>query len=389
MTATASQPYDWLKSIEPELIELQDLSTTGGPEGFAWDQLSARLAERFEIDDFQVSPAMAQWRDASEVQKGLGKRLWALGFAVASLPGNAALLITEKDVSILMSSLLTKEAAAPAKLDPDFLKGFFHYLGVEMVNILGGLGLEGKNALTFLPDESPPEGPGMCLDVDITLCGLTVRGRLVAGKEMTKAWKEQFSQGGKKRLNPKIAAELEVTMHLEAGEVVLKPSELASLTPGDFLILDTCSVLPGEEKGRVVMTVSGIPIFRGMLKQDKIKVLEYPLYHKVDAAMDDNEETLDETDEDVDSDEAEGAAALGDGPSTQERAGDIPLTVAVEVGRVRMKLEKLMELQPGQLLELDVHPEEGVDLVVNGRRIGKGELLRLGEALGVRILEIG
>ena len=54
-----------------------------------------------------------------------------------------------------------------------------------------------------------------------------------------------------------------------------------------------------------------------------------------------------------------------------------------------MSIQKLMELEPGNTLELDIHPESGVDLVVNGRRIGKGELLRIGDHLGVRILDIG
>jgi len=53
-----------------------------------------------------------------------------------------------------------------------------------------------------------------------------------------------------------------------------------------------------------------------------------------------------------------------------------------------MSVKKMLELQPGNLLELDIHPENGVDLVVNGKRIAKGELIKLGEALGVRILDI-
>ena len=46
---------------------------------------------------------------------------------------------------------------------------------------------------------------------------------------------------------------------------------------------------------------------------------------------------------------------------------NIQLNVIVEVGRLQMSVQKLMELQPGNLLELDVHPENGVDLVVNGK----------------------
>lgn len=68
---------------------------------------------------------------------------------------------------------------------------------------------------------------------------------------------------------------------------------------------------------------------------------------------------------------------------------DIPLYIAVEVGRFQMTIEKMMELQPGNMLNLNIRPEDGVDLVVNGRRIGRGELLKFGETLGVRITEIG
>ena len=72
-------------------------------------------------------------------------------------------------------------------------------------------------------------------------------------------------------------------------------------------------------------------------------------------------------------------------PKTEE----IPMEVVVEVGRLQMPIKTLMELQPGNLLELNVHPESGVYLVVNGSRVAKGELLQIGETLGVRILEQG
>lgn len=68
---------------------------------------------------------------------------------------------------------------------------------------------------------------------------------------------------------------------------------------------------------------------------------------------------------------------------------EIPLSVVVEVGRLQMSLQKLTELQPGNVLELNVRPENGVDLVVNGRCVARGELLLLGDALGVRVLDIG
>lgn len=70
-------------------------------------------------------------------------------------------------------------------------------------------------------------------------------------------------------------------------------------------------------------------------------------------------------------------------------AKDIPMEIIVEVGRVRMSVQKILELQPGNMLELDIHPENSVDLVVNGQKIATAELLSLGDNLGVRIIDIG
>ena len=68
---------------------------------------------------------------------------------------------------------------------------------------------------------------------------------------------------------------------------------------------------------------------------------------------------------------------------------DIPVSLTIEVGRVCMTAKRLMALQSGNMLELDIIPENGVDLVINGKKVGKAELIRVGEKLGVRVLEIG
>lgn len=75
--------------------------------------------------------------------------------------------------------------------------------------------------------------------------------------------------------------------------------------------------------------------------------------------------------------------------SSSGKIEEIPVPLVVELGRIEITIEKLLQLQAGNLLELDVHPEDGVDLVMNGNCIGKGELYRIGDALGVRITEIG
>jgi flagellar motor switch protein FliN/FliY len=225
-----------------------------------------------------------------------------------------------------------------------------------------------------------------------------------------------------------MAEALDVIVHLEAGRVNLNLSEWKKIKIGDFLFLDTCSLDPDEDKGRVTLTINGSPYFRARIKQGSIKILEHPLYHEANTAMDDSKHTSEDEDDifsdddlNLDSDEhtgdhslaaTQGAAATKDatghdvalsGEHGSEHTGEIiaqqphtaptpleeiPLPVVIELGRIQISMKKLLELQPGNMLDLNIHPEAGVDLVVNGKRIARGELLRIGEALGVRIQEL-
>ena len=67
----------------------------------------------------------------------------------------------------------------------------------------------------------------------------------------------------------------------------------------------------------------------------------------------------------------------------------LPVTLKVELGRVEMAADKLLALSPGNLLELASRPDSPVYLTLNGQRVGKGELVMMGETLGIRILELG
>ena len=68
---------------------------------------------------------------------------------------------------------------------------------------------------------------------------------------------------------------------------------------------------------------------------------------------------------------------------------EVPLTLTVEVTRLNMNLDKVLQLSVGNLIELPVRPEQGVHLVLNGKRVAQGELVKIGEMLGVKILHIG
>lgn len=67
---------------------------------------------------------------------------------------------------------------------------------------------------------------------------------------------------------------------------------------------------------------------------------------------------------------------------------DIPVTLAVELGRTRMVIEEILQLGQGSVLELDKLAGEPLDILVQGRPIGKGEVVVVNEKLGIRLTDI-
>ena len=67
---------------------------------------------------------------------------------------------------------------------------------------------------------------------------------------------------------------------------------------------------------------------------------------------------------------------------------DIPLQVTVELGKTHKSLQEVMNLGVGSVVILDRLAGEPVDVIVNGKRIAKGEVVVIDENYGVRINEI-
>ena len=67
---------------------------------------------------------------------------------------------------------------------------------------------------------------------------------------------------------------------------------------------------------------------------------------------------------------------------------DLPVRLVFEVGRVELSLGELQRLAPGALVPLGRPLDEPLDIMANGRRLGRGTLVQIGESLGVRIVSL-
>jgi flagellar motor switch protein FliN/FliY len=67
---------------------------------------------------------------------------------------------------------------------------------------------------------------------------------------------------------------------------------------------------------------------------------------------------------------------------------DIPVEISVEIGRTKMAIGELLSLSKGSIIELNKIAGESVEIYVNERLLGKGDIVVVNERLGVRITEI-
>ena len=80
--------------------------------------------------------------------------------------------------------------------------------------------------------------------------------------------------------------------------------------------------------------------------------------------------------------------AAGDPELNIELLKDVSLRVKVELGRGKMLLRDVLRLAQGSVVELEKLASDPLEIYVNDRLVGKGEVLILNENFCVRITQI-
>jgi flagellar motor switch protein FliN len=86
--------------------------------------------------------------------------------------------------------------------------------------------------------------------------------------------------------------------------------------------------------------------------------------------------------------ELDGGAVPAEGGADLGRLQNVPVELAVEIGRTRMTIGDALALGIGSVVTVGRLAGDPVDLLVNGRVIARGEVVAIEEELGLRITEI-
>ena len=67
---------------------------------------------------------------------------------------------------------------------------------------------------------------------------------------------------------------------------------------------------------------------------------------------------------------------------------NIEVKLTVEVGSTELKIRDLLRLNEGSVVELERLAGDALDILANGVKIAKGEVVMVGERFGIRFTEV-
>ena len=67
---------------------------------------------------------------------------------------------------------------------------------------------------------------------------------------------------------------------------------------------------------------------------------------------------------------------------------DVPVTLSLEVGRTRLPIRSLLQLNQGSVVELERAAGEPLDVFVNGTLVAHGEVVVVNEKFGIRLIDV-
>jgi type III secretion protein Q len=165
-----------------------------------------------------------------------------------------------------------------------------------------------------------------------------------------------------------ILENMPVSVAFRAGIMRMRLDALRALAPGDVLIPDEFSLSHGE-----VMVVAGGRLGAPARIEDRGMRLQATLRPIRSSHLE-----LGQMHDDANSMPLDIANGLD----------EVEVALSFELGRLNVELRELKSIGPGYLFTLGRDLAHAVDIVVNGRKIGQGEIVQVGETTGVRVTRL-
>lgn len=363
-----------LENLETALETLKQIPLWGSAPPFPLEALAEALSTSFEVDPLTLSLQQTEFRE--DPLEGMGEDPFIRPFVLSPLPGEFLFTMPRNQLHKLATALLDKEGESKGFSDKTLQEGFLEFVLLSTCQTFNALSAFGNLTASF--SEEAPIKEGLCIDVAIQLGPHALGARIVTSDQTLTEFRSYFAIEKPQLLQDPQLATLPLPLSYTVGETQLSASQWKEAKEGDCLLLDRWTFSPKEGKGTAILSVGTAALFDVRIKGEEAKILDYAMTQKETPMTEEDLTPPQEQDQ-----------PLAEEPEAKPLSADeIPLTLTVELGRFQMPLEQVTQLKPGNVLDLNRSKRANVHLTVGGKSVAIGELVTLGETMGVKILKL-
>ncbi len=382
-------PTAWIKQVKNLIMQSKEIPMWGTFLGFPWEEFGLKLKEKFSLNDFEIKAGTCEWKTEETLFAGMGQTPLQISIELTPIQGTFSLIVPIEDFTKLSSWMIHPKVKEETFSDPFLQKGFFHFIALEMAFLIDQMQL--LRGLTPKLIEMPlTKEEAYSIDISLKQGKETAWARLIFPTLFQTNFKKHFANVPLPSFPSKFYDQIDVDIMLSCGKTSLLLEEAEKIREGDFIFLDQSSYSPSLKRGTFQLVFNGRPLFQVKLKDENVKILDYALYYEENGMIDppfDDESLEKEINNNASQDSS---AQEKQEPSSQMISpSQVPISLNVEIARLKMNLNKLLQLKPGNILELSVLPQQGVRLVTDNKCIAEGELIQIGDVIGVKITKIG
>ena len=411
MTATQ---FTWHPRLERACIAATVVPMAGGLPPFPEQTVVKALQKVLALSDLQIELPLPTFLEATEgadlayqVEQSQSK-LMILHIHAAPLRGTASLVVDQQVLwSLLHASLNQPITELVPLVDDEINHGFGAFVLLAVLHTLQQVDFPPGTRYTVVDHAEGP--PAIVINLALKRGEERWPARILCTDSLIEDVRKMAAERPLGSLNPALAQLLDIPVDVPVGRVELPWGQVHSLQSGDVVILDQLDLDLASGEGSVLLRVGAQDVWSCRLAGGQLTAVQPFPAHSEDRAMsftpgpeDDLLEELDELGsfEDLEtedqepvkkekkskkvSDETVPAAKHGKGGV----ADKVHVNLTVSLGRLTLTARELFEIKPGNVLDLPIQTSGQVDLLVGADLVGRGELIQLGDALGVRIVEL-
>jgi flagellar motor switch protein FliN/FliY len=368
----------WIRHLEGVVAPLDNIPLWGHTPPFPWKKVEKALKNALELDSLHLVEDKTHVFTREQMLSSLGVDPLLIPLELTPLPGVAFWAMPKSDMEKLSGFFVSLSETGNGFESHALKEGYARFLLLKSLHILNEQQAFGDfTAHVASHTELPLEA--LCLDLSIQINHQKLWARLICSPELVGQLYAYVPEAPSRPLR----RDLRLPLAIELGKTTVSSTTLKKLKIEDLLLLDQCSFDPESGKGTALLTAGGTPLFDLRLKEAEVKILDYAFYQEepIMSHSSQGEETPEQQ---------ESAASETEEGQTETLIAQrhIPLTVVVEAARITLPLEKVLQLKPGNILDFKVGPQLAVTLTVGGAAVARGELVKIGESVGVRILAL-